>query len=91
MLEKINKNVSEENIKNQTKKTKVIKQNFDLNLYHIYETIISCKPYLFDDNIKKELNKLLKFIEKKLFLDIPHNYDICDTKCVYYLYLEQEN
>lgn len=73
------------------KNNKILKQNLDLNLFYIYELIHSTNSYIIDKDIRKELNKLLKFIEKKLFKKIPHGYDIYNTKCVYYIYLEHNN
>lgn len=73
------------------KDKKVIKQDFDLSLYYIYE-LLRCTDYcVFDDDIKNKIDELAKFIENRLFSKIPHGYDIYDTKCVYYTYLEPSN
>lgn len=73
------------------KNKKVIKQNFDLSLYYLYELLLSTDFCVVDTDIKKEIQKLIKFIERKLFLNVPYGYDIYDTKCVYYTYLEPNN
>ena len=70
---------------------KIIKQNLDLNLYYLYELLLCTGYCVFDDDTQKEIDNLVKFIYKKLFKNIPHGYDIYDTKCVYYTYLESNN
>lgn len=73
------------------KDKKVIKQDFDINLYYIYELLRCTDCCVFDDDIKNKIDKLINFIEKRLFPKIPNGYIVYDTKCVYYSYLERSN
>lgn len=59
-----------------------IQQKLNLELHHLWYSLEDLQCHSYPDDIDKKIKELQFYIEKKIFEEIPSDFDVIDEDCI---------